>query len=203
MSTLGEFLKESGYHVWNVDYASTTQSVAENSADAIGLTLRDSLGAQCKKIHFVTHSLGGILVRDYLSRYSIENLGRVVMLGPPNQGSEVVDNLKDWSLFKWINGPTGAQLGTDARSVPKQLGPVDFELGVIAGSWSINWINSMLIPGPDDGKVSVQSTKIKGMQDHIVLPTTHPMMMTNKDVLSETLEFLQKGRFKNGQFKDL
>ena len=106
------------------------------------------------KIHFVTHSLGGILVRAYLQTKPIDNLGNVVMLGPPNKGSHIVDKLGRLPGFKWVNGPAGLQLGTDAQSVPNQLGPAHFNVGVIAGTRSINLFLSTMLPSPDDGKVS-------------------------------------------------
>ncbi len=144
----------------------------------------------------MTHSLGGILVRCYFSRNDEPRLGRVVMLGPPNKGSEVVDVLKDWSLFRKINGPAGSELGTGSRSVPKRLGPVTFELSVIAGDRSINWINSLMIPGPDDGKVSVESTKVDGMKEHVVVHRTHPCIMKAKESIELTIRFLRSGSFK-------
>ena len=159
----------SGYRVLNVDYPSRTAAIEKLSDDAIGRAVADCQKDGGAKIHFVTHSLGGILVRSYLSRHSITNLGRVVMLGPPNQGSEVVDKLGVWWIFKKLNGPAGSELGTSGISTPNQLGPANFCAGVIAGDRSINWINSALIPGSDDGKVSVKRTKLEGMADHIVI----------------------------------
>jgi len=130
-----------------------------------------------------------------LSKHRIERLGRVVMLGPPNQGSELVDRLGSWRLFRWINGSAGQQLGTGPDSVPGRLGPVDFELGVIAGDRSINWINSGMIPGVDDGKVSVERTKVAGMKDHLVVHTTHPTMLSHRTVISAVSRFFGQGRF--------
>lgn len=195
LSKLEHALQEAGYSVVNVDYASRTAVISELSEQAIGRALNDPRVAGSRTVHVVTHSLGGILVRDYLARRSIPRLARVVMLGPPNGGSEVVDRLREWTLFKKINGPAGQQLGTDAKSVPRQLGPITFELGVIAGNRSINWINSAIIEGPDDGKVSVENTKVAGMKEHLVLPVTHPLMMRDDQVITACLRFLATGRF--------
>ena len=107
----------------------------------------------------------------------------------------MVDKLGGWPIFKWINGPAGNELGTDSNSVPNQLGPANFPVGIIAGDRSINWINSLLIHGPDDGKVSVQRAKLAGMSDFIVLHTTHPFIMRNHEVISQTIQFLKTGRF--------
>ena len=117
------------------------------------------------------------------------------MLAPPNQGSEVVDKLGGWFLFKWLNGPAGGELGTGTNSVPNRLGPVDYPVGVIAGDRSINWINSLLIPGRDDGKVSIERTKLAGMSDHIVIHTAHPFIMKNRKVIRQTIQFLRTGEF--------
>jgi hypothetical protein len=143
--------------------------------------------------------MGGILVRDYLADNRIEKLGRVVMLAPPNAGSEVVDNLHSWAVFRWVNGPAGSELGTDAESAPQKLGPVEFELGVIAGDRSINWINSLMIPGPDDGKVSVASSKVEGMRAHLVVHSTHPLIMKRRVVIEQTIRFLKTGTFDDGK----
>lgn len=195
MDKMQTALTEAGYVVVNIDYPSRTAAIRKLAEDTISEALRDNSLRACQHIHFVTHSLGGILVRSYFAEHDDPRLGRVVMLGPPNQGSEVVDQLKDWTLFKKINGPAGSELGTDPYSTPNQLGPVEFELGVIAGDRSINWINSLMIPGPDDGKVSVERTKVSGLTDHLVIHATHPFLMKNPTAIRQTLAFLRTGKF--------
>jgi len=195
MVPMARALAQAGCHVLNVDYPSRTAGIEMLSEDAIGRAVADCQKAGAVKIDFVTHSLGGILVRSYLARHTIPNLGRVVMLGPPNQGSEVVDKLGAWWAFKKLNGPAGGELGTDKNSTPNQLGPANFCVGVIAGDRSINWINSLLIPGRDDGKVSVERTRLAGMADHLVLHATHPLLMRDRTAIRQTIHFLQAGRF--------
>ena len=136
-------------------------------------------------------------MRYYLANHELPSLGRVVMLSPPNQGSEVVDKLRNLPGFHWFNGPAGGQLGTDDASIPAQLPPVDYEVGVIAGDKTINFINSMLIPGEDDGKVSVKRTQVVGMVDFLITPHSHPFIMKANDVLEQTVYFLDHGHFKH------
>jgi pimeloyl-ACP methyl ester carboxylesterase len=195
MIPMAKALTQAGYTVRNVNYPSRSASIAQLAETAVGQAVADCGRDGATKIDFVTHSLGGILVRSYLARHSVPALGRVVMLGPPNQGSEVVDRLGSWRLFKKINGPAGSELGTGKDSTPNQLGPANFCTGVIAGNWTINWINSLLIPGSDDGKVSVKRTKLAGMADHIVIPSAHPFLMRNRTAIRQTVYFLQNGKF--------
>ena len=188
-------LTGAGYKVRNVDYPSRTTSIQKLADDVIGKAVADCQQDGAAKINFVAHSLGGILVRSYLVRHSIPELGRVVMLAPPNQGSEIVDKLGWLFLFKWINGPAGKEMGTDKNSTPNNLGPANFSAGIIAGDRSINWINSLLIPGSDDGKVSLERTKLAGMSDHLVIHATHPFIMKNHEVIRQTIQFLRAGSF--------
>jgi len=197
MVKMAAALTEAGFIVENVDYPSRTAGIAQLSDDAIGKALENPKLKACAKIHFVTHSLGGIMVRSYFKRRHFERLGRVVMLGPPNQGSEVVDTLGSWLAFRKLNGPAGGALGTGPDSTPNTLGPVAFELGVIAGDRSINLINSLtMIEGKDDGKVSVERTKVVGMKEHLVVHATHPFLMKNNVVIENTIRFLRTGSFK-------
>ncbi len=154
-----------------------------------------------RKIHFVTHSMGGILLRYYLSENTIDRLGRVVMLSPPNQGTHLVDKLRNMPGFSFISGYPSLQLGTDEKSIPLQLGPANFELGIITGNRSINPINSMLISQPNDGKVAVENAKLNGMSDFLVVPHSHPFIMNSKTVIEQTIHFLQHGYFKKASAK--
>ena len=195
MNLMERALSEAGYKVLNVDYPSRSASVSESGEVVVGKAVEDCQRAGAAKIHIVTHSLGGILVRSYLSQHTITNLGRVVMLSPPNQGSEVVDTRGSLRIFKLINVIAGSELGTGTNSTPNQLGPATFTVGIIAGDRSINWINSAMIRGSDDGKVSVEHTKLEGMTDHIVIHATHPFLMRNKTSIRQTIHFLRNGQF--------
>lgn len=195
MLPLSEQLRANHYVVVNMDYPSREFPVATLAEKAIAPALANCRRYPISGINFVTHSLGGILVRQYLSEQKIPELKRVVMLAPPNKGSQVVDNLKKLPPFGWLNGPAGKQLGTDSASLPKSLGAVDFDLGVIAGTTSVNLLLSLYLPNPDDGKVSVENTKIEGMRDFISLPISHPFIMKNEEAITQTIHYLHHGRF--------
>jgi pimeloyl-ACP methyl ester carboxylesterase len=192
---MGDYLSEAGYQVENWSYPSRTQTIEQLSYDSVPVAAErcESRGGQ--RINFVTHSMGGILVRYYLAQEAIPNLGRVVMISPPNQGSELVDFWSGTPGYSALNGPAGFQLGTDENSIPLQLGVANFEVGVIAGNNTTNPLFSLLIPGEDDGKVSVEATKLGGMSDFIVVPEAHSLIMRDPEVMRQVVYFLNTGRF--------
>ena len=200
MHTMEKHLRQAGYNVVNSGYPSTSATVENLAASALPLAINNcNQPVKAEHVFFVTHSMGGIMLRQYLSANTIDNLKRVVMLGPPNKGSQVVDHLKSVPGFKAFNGPAGQQLGTDANSLPLKLGPANFEVGIIAGTFSINLLLSTLLPNPDDGKVSVENTRLEGMKDHLEVPVSHPFLMSNLKVIEHTLHFLQHGFFKRDE----
>jgi len=195
MSKTAQALDEEGFVPVNVDYPSRKHSI-EDLADKFLHEVMVSLETLPRpRIHFVTHSLGGVVVRYYLKHHRVEGLGRVVMLTPPNQGSELVDLLKDSPVFKLWHGPAGQQLGTADRFL-KDLGPVEFELGVIAGRKTVDPVSSRFIPGPNDGKVGVERTKVPGMKDFIVVPYGHTFIMRQRGVVDQIAHFLRHGLFR-------
>lgn len=188
-------LLENGYYVVNADYPSREHKIEHLAENVISESVISCNNHVSGNIHFVTHSLGGILVRYYLANNAVDNLGRVVMLSPPNQGSELVDTLKDIPGFSLIHGPAGEQLGTGKASLPNNLPPVDYDVGIITGDETINYILSMLIPGDDDGKVSIERAKVKGMTDFLVVHHSHTFIMKADDVITQTIMFLRDGQF--------
>ena len=194
MRPLEQALSEAGFEVHNLDYESREYEIGE-----LATQLHQQLQACCSPeggpLHFVTHSMGGILLRTYLQSHELPQLARVVMLSPPNRGSELVDEFGDQPVFRAAIGPAGSQLGTDPESQPSQLGPVDFELGVITGDRSVNPWFSWLIPGDDDGTVSVESARIAGMKEFLVVPYSHSFIMRKDLVKRQVVAFLRHGHF--------
>ena len=199
MAVLDKALTRAGFAVANVGYPSRKHPVERLAPMAMELGIGECRRGGAGPIHFVTHSLGGILVRYYLADHRLPELGRVVMLAPPNKGSEIADELASVPGLRLLTGPAGLQLGTGKDSIPLKLGPPRFELGVIAGTRSINPILSAIIPDNDDGKVAVENTKLEGMVDFIALPHTHTFMMRSSSVVRQTIHFLRNGSFDRTQ----
>lgn len=196
MTRLARDLRAQGYDVRNLAYPSQRDDI-RTLADSTLAPVFASAPAGAR-IHFVTHSLGGILVRQYLQDHGAPaSLGRIVMLAPPNAGSEIVDRLRGWSFYRAVNGPAGIQLGTTPGSVPGTLGPAPAgaEIGVIAGNRTLNPLFSSWLAGPDDGKVTVASTHLAGETGHLTVPYSHTWLMWRRPVLTQIQAFLLTGRF--------
>ena len=195
MGELETKLIRAGFSVANINFQSRKHQIDFLSYDAVSRGINECFENNPVKVHFITHSLGGILVRHFFKEHSLVNLGRVVMLGPPNQGSELVDRLKSFPGFSLL-GPAGKALGTDVDSIPRKLGPISFELGVIAGTRNITPLGFFWLDRPNDSVVTVESTKVEGMSEHISLPVTHTLMMRNNTVIDHSINFLKSGHFK-------
>lgn len=196
MEELEEALVAEGYRVANVSYPSRKYRIEQLAPLAVGDGLhlcgdREERG----RIHFVTHSLGGILVRYFYEKREPLDIGRVVMLAPPNQGSNAADAMRDVPGFDWLNGPAGLQLGKGEESIPLQLGTPRFEFAVIAGNRTIDPVTSAVLDNPDDGRVSVADTRLEGMSDFRVLPVSHAYIMQDDEVIRHVIAFLADGRF--------
>lgn len=192
--SLARHVAEAGYTVLTPRYPSTRATPEELVA-----SLDAAVDAGCRRaprLHFVAHSMGGVLVRAYLAEHDLPNMGRVVMLGTPNHGSEIVDALGGAAVFRWFIGPTAVALGTGPRSWPRQLPDPAYEVGIVAGSSTLDPIGSRLIPGDDDGRVSVASTKLAGMADHLVVSRSHTFLLYDDAVARQVVHFLQNGYFR-------
>ena len=197
MGIMRRHLRKEGYRTVSFGYDSRKLSIEEAATKLRAAVSNELKQADApENIHFVTHSLGGILVRKVLADYHPPQIGRVVMISPPNHGSEIPDRLGGLKIFKKALGPAGLELGTGTNSVPNRLPPPDFELGVITGDRSLNPLFSGYIAGKDDGKVSVESAKLKGMRDFLIVHSSHTWIMNRKEVREQTVYFLRHGLFK-------
>jgi len=195
MKRLEWTLARRGYEVVNVSYPSRRFGIEQLAEDCLHPAISEQVSDRACRIHFVTHSMGGIILRQYFSKHSIPDSGRTIMLAPPSHGSEMVDWLKDAKLGRWILGPGGCQLDTAESGLPKRLGAVGFNLGVIAGDCSLNPWFSRLLPGLDDGKVSVESARVDGMNEFLVVPNSHTWMPWRAKTISRVVNYLQFGSF--------
>lgn len=186
-------LARQGFRTVNVGYPSRRFSIEQ-----LANQLKDEVCRHCpplnRRVHFVTHSMGGIVVRCMLKDQQFEGLGRVVMLSPPNRGSQLSERLAKNLFYRLTTGPAGQQLGPGPTGLPERLGPVDYELGVIIGDRPINPLR-LLIEGENDGKVTIEEAKVKGMTDFLVVPRGHTFIMNDPTVIRQVVHFLKHGIF--------
>lgn len=192
---LERHLKGLGYATLNLGYPSTSASIETIAETHLAGAVEHCRAHGAAKIHFVGHSLGGMIVRQYLQNHAVPEDSRLVMLAPPNQGSEIVDLLGSFFLYRWFTGSAGRRLGTGPEDIVHRLKPLAIEVGVIAGNRSINPLFSALLSGANDGTVTVQSTRLPEMRDFIVVPATHTFLMRSPLVLRQVGHFLKHGRF--------
>ena len=191
-SKMAESLKKEGYTVIGFDYPSTQVEITQ-SAEYLHQLLQSLEGIE--KISFVVHSMGGLVVRCYLKDHKDERIQRMVMLGVPNQGANMADILKNNVLFKLIFGPAGKQLGINAGFIASLPTP-KFEFGIIAGARGDEKGYNPLVPGDDDGTVSVESARLPGAADYAPVQCLHSFIMNHADTIAYTSHFLKTGQFR-------
>jgi triacylglycerol lipase len=190
MAIAASRLRQAGFATENIGYPSRVKPIEEH-AEWVRARLPDPNGAS---LHFLTHSMGGIVLRALVARDRPDHLGRVVMLSPPNQGSRAAGMLREYGLYRMIAGPSGQQIGDSPDSLPKRLGPVDFELGVITGNKGVTPL-SLVLESENDGVVRVDEASVDGAVDFLVVPKGHSFIMNDRSVLEQAIHFFRNGRF--------
>jgi len=208
MGRLARAFVAAGFDVANRTYPSRTMPFERIATEWLPRLLAKHNAGAARRVHFVTHSLGGIITRLWLRECGAPpNMGRVVMIAPPNQGSEVPDHFRGGgkalrSFFEFVASANASRLGTDDESLPRKLSrsrekfPAGVELGVIAGNRPLNPLFLSWFTGENDGTVSVASTRLAGMRDHIVMPHSHTGIIQRRAVAEQALRFLREGKFK-------
>lgn len=181
MRKIEKVLTKKGYSVINVDYPSRREKIENLSNNYLKKCIEKQCTDKYKKIHFVTHSMGGIIVRYFLSKHKLTNIGKVIMIAPPNKGSKLADYLSTFSMLSTILGPALKQLRTAKNSLPNKIAPPEYPVGIIAGKY--------------DEKVHVESAKLKNMRDFILVPSTHTYIMDSDRVIKAVQRFLEEGKF--------
>ena len=202
MAPVERAARKRGYSVLNLGYPSRTARIAD-LAEHVAHAIQE-FAPEVPAMNFVTHSLGGVLLRAAVGAglLPLERVRRAVLLAPPNQGSEAADFMARVPLLHRIPGVALAELGIAADGVVARLGPVPFDCGVIAGNRTVNPILSLVIPGPDDGKVAIARASATGVRDFVIVPHSHPFIMRAAEVHRQIFHFLDHGRFARAAGRD-
>ena len=189
MDPMAKFLNQQGYHTINVPYPSFRKPI-EHSCSIIRNAIKHH--EKGTRINFVTHSLGGIITRKLLTGLTPNQTGRVVMLAPPNQGSEIIPWLDKCGPLKHALGPAGQQLRLGAVDAPPLNKKTD--VAVIMGRRSTLPFFRRLLETENDGIVSVENGRIDGMNEFHTLDTDHTFIATDPKAMAMTAEFLKEGK---------
>lgn len=195
MQRLESALRAEGYRTVNLSYPSRRMPFEQLAGEYLPAQLAQHDVARAPRLHFVTHSMGSLIVRKLIQDARPANLGRVVMIGPPNQGSAAADVAQKNVLLKKYLGGNLVRLGTGEDAIVKTLGPADFELGIIAGEVALNPVFGQALGGKNDGAVTIESARLEGMRDFLVVPYSHTVMLWRTEVVNQVRAFLRDGRF--------
>lgn len=195
MKRIEAALRTDGYRTVNISYPSRRMPFEELAGEYLPAHLKKHDVARAPKLHFVTHSMGSLIVRKLIQDARPANLGRVVMVGPPNHGSTAADVAKDNALLKKFLGGNLVRLGTGEDAIVKTLGAADFEVGIIAGEVPVNPVFGKALGGKNDGAVTIESAKLEGMKDFLVVPYSHTLMLWREEVVDQVRAFLREGKF--------
>lgn len=196
MKRLETALRAEGYRVVNLSYPSRRMPFEQLAGEYLPEKLRKHDVARAPRLHFVTHSLGSLVVRKSIQDARPANLGRVVMIGPPNHGSTAADAAKENALLRKFLGGNLVRLGTGDDAIVRTLPPADFDLGIIAGEVAVNPVFGRALGGKNDGAVTVESARLEGMRDFLVVPYSHTLMLWRTEVIDQTRTFLREGKFR-------
>lgn len=196
---LGRELETAGYEVFPVDYPST-RILIEQAAEQLQQVVASLQSLET--IHFVCHSMGGLILRAWFGQYwntaVQEKFGRAVMLGTPNNGAELADWLRYFPPYRLLFGKAGLQLGIRSDFPPQRWPLPAIPTGIVAGGRGPQSRGyNLLLPGDNDGTVTVASTHLPDEQeaDFIRVPALHMNLMRHPAAMEATLQFLHHGAF--------
>jgi triacylglycerol lipase len=192
MEWIAQDLRKAGYRVVVPDYAGTRRTIPEH-ADWLNDFIQD---LPCDSVYLVTHSLGGLIARDYLSRYQPEKVKKLVMITPPNHGSERADHFRKNIFYRWIFGKVAQSVTSDSLLGPDNLGIPTCPFGIIAGGKGKSGFDKD-IPGNNDGVLSVRKTYLKGAQDFLIINASHNNILLKKETSDNIISFLKSNHFIN------
>lgn len=194
LANIEAYLVSQDESVENIDYPSTEYPIEVLVSDYVGPML-EQFAREVDTVHFACHSMGNIVLRYYLKDHPDYPYGRIVMMGPPNQGSQLTDTFKKWKYYKKRYGPAGDQIGTDVEDLLNLSKQLPRDVGIIAGTKTMFFLYSWIIPGKDDGKVSHSSMKSPGYRAFVTVPYHHDEMTYKEDLAELILNYIKNGEF--------